>query len=483
MSKFYLTTPIYYVNDLPHIGTAYTTIAADVLARYHRQQGEEVLFATGSDENGQKIVQAAEKVQKSPAEYVDWMADSWKQTWEQLGISYDRFIRTTDKDHIAGVEAFIGKVKAADDVYKDTYEGLYCVGCEEFKKEADLVDGRCPEHPNQEIQRLKEDNYFFKLSKYQDRLLQHIEGNPDFVQPESRRNEVVQFIKQGLEDFSVSRPNKGWGIPWPGDKEQVVYVWFDALVNYLVVAGYPEETGWWPANLHLVGKNIIKFHCVYWPAMLMSAGLPLPKQVFAHGFFTVDGQKISKSLGNAINPVELAGTYGVDALRFYLLREIRFGGDGEFSHERFKQVYQSELADDLGNAVQRVASMVARYMGGATGDIPKASHDVGLVHQAMAELRLDKALDELWVHVRSINQYIEEEKPWELAKSDPSQLAIVLQQAVADLLHVAELLLPFIPATSERIVQTFEGGTIHSEVGILFPKFDETPSKDKTSDK
>ncbi|HEX7259615.1 MAG TPA: methionine--tRNA ligase [Candidatus Saccharimonadia bacterium] len=478
MSKFYLTTPIYYVNDLPHIGTAYTTIAADVLARYHRQQNDEVLFATGSDENGQKIVQAAEKAHQTPAEYVDTMAKSWQQTWDQLGISHDRFIRTTDKDHIAGVRAFIAAVQASDDMYKGVYEGLYCVGCEEFKKESDLVNGHCPEHPNQELEHIKEDNYFFRLSKYQDQLLQHIEANPNFVQPESRRNEVIQFIKHGLEDFSVSRPNKGWGIPWPDDKDQVVYVWFDALVNYLVVAGYPNDASkWWPADLHLVGKNIIKFHCVYWQAMLMSAGLPLPQRVFAHGFFTVDGQKISKSLGNAINPVELAGTYGVDALRFYLLREITFGGDGEFSHERFRQVYQSELADDLGNAVQRVASMIGRYLGGTISEVPKSGHDVGLVHQAMAELRLDKALDELWVHVRSINQYIEQEKPWELAKTDPNQLTLVLQQSVADLLHVAELLLPFMPATAQRIAQTFAGGQVHPEVGILFPKFDEAPAK------
>jgi methionyl-tRNA synthetase len=479
MSKFFITTPIYYVNDLPHIGHAYTTIAADVVARYQRQQGNEVLFSTGTDENGQKIVRAAEAVGKAPREYVDWMAESWEDTWKQLGISQERFIRTTEPEHIAVVQDFIGRVKAAGDLYKDTYEGLYCVGCEEFKRESDVVDGHCVLHPNQKLEHLKEDNYFFKLSKYQAQLLKHIEEHPEFVQPVGRRNEVVQFIRQGLEDFSVSRPNKGWGIEWPDDHEQVVYVWFDALVNYLTVAGYPAADSWWPADVQVVGKDIIKFHCIYWPAMLLSAGLPLPKQVFAHGFFTIDGQKISKSLGNAVNPVELAGNYGVDALRFYLFREIPFGGDGEFSHERFREVYETELANELGNAVQRVASMATRYLGGRLGELPTASHDVGLYHEAMRNLRLDRALDELWVHVRGVNQFIEEEKPWELAKTDTTQLTVVLQQAVADLLHIAGLLMPFIPATSQRIAQTFAGGVVDKEVGILFPKFE--PSSDDTA--
>jgi methionyl-tRNA synthetase len=472
MSKFYITTAIPYVNDLPHIGTAYGLIAADVVARYQRQQGLEVLFSAGTDENGQKIVQAAAKADKKPKEFVDWMAEAWESTWGQLGISFDRFVRTTDKDHKLAVEAFIKAVQAKGDLHKGTYEGLYCVGCEEFIQESDLVDGHCPDHPNQKPEKLKEDNYFFKLSKYQAQLLKHIEEHPEFIQPVSRRNEVVEFIKQGLEDFSASRPNKGWGISWPGDAEQVVYVWFDALVNYLTATGYPGEMPWWPADVHIIGKDITRFHCIYWPAMLMSAGLPLPKQVFAHGFFTVEGKKISKSLGNAINPVAVAGNYGVDALRFYLMREMPFGSDGEFSHERFRQVYETELANELGNAVQRVASMVSRYLGGTLGEIPKASHDVGLYHQAMLGLRLDRALDELWVHVRGVNQFIEEEKPWELAKSDKEQLSEVLHQAVADLLHIAKLLTPFIPATADRVAQTFAAGHVDSSVGILFPKFD-----------
>jgi methionyl-tRNA synthetase len=478
MSKFYITTPIYYVNDLPHIGHAYTTIAADVVARYHRQQGDEVLFSAGVDENGQKVVQAAEKADKPPREYVDWMAEAWQTTWSQLGISYDHFIRTTAPEHKKAVYDFIAKVEAAGDIHKGDYEGLYCVGHEAFLRPDELVDGKCPEH-NAVPKKVKEENYFFKLSKYQQPLLDHIKAHPEFIQPATRRNEVVAFIERGLDDLSVSRKDAHWGIPWPDDNSQAIYVWFDALVNYLTVAGYPaaDYTRWWPANVHLIGKDISRFHAVYWPAMLLSAGLPLPKQVFAHGFFTVDGKKISKSLGNAINPVELAGNYGVDALRFYLMREMPFGSDGEFSHERFRQVYESELANELGNAVQRVASMVTRYLGGTIGEVPKAAHDVGLYRDEMQALRLDRALEELWVHVRGVNQFIEEEKPWELAKSDHAQLQTVLSQAVADILHIAMLLAPFIPATAGRIAQTFAGGTVDPGIGILFPKFDDIPAK------
>lgn len=479
MSKFFITTPIYYINGLPHIGTAYTTIAADVVARYHRQQGDEVMFSAGTDENGQKIQQAAEKAGQKPSEYVNAMAQTWQRTWTQLGISYDRFIRTTEDDHKKAVYEFIAHVQAKGDIHKANYEGLYCVGHEAFLRSDELVDGKCPEHGTVP-KKVKEENYFFKLSKYQQALLDHIKQHPEFIQPVTRRNEVVAFIERGLEDFSISRKGAEWGVAWPNDDDQTVYVWFDALVNYLTVVGYPsgDYTQWWPPQVQLIGKDISKFHGIYWPAMLMSAGLPLPKQIFVHGFFTIDGQKISKSLGNAIDPVELAGKYGVDALRFYLFREISFGGDGEFSHERFHQVYNSELANELGNAVQRVASMVTRYLGGNLGELPKASHDVGLYHEAMLNLRLDRALEELWVHVRGVNQYIEEEKPWELAKSDQDQLVVVLQQAVADVLHIAGLLMPFIPATTQRIAQTFADGKVHPEVGILFPKFDDVATKE-----
>ena len=476
MSKFFVTTPIYYINDRPHIGHAYSTIAADVIARYHRQQGEEVLFATGTDENSQKTVEAAEAGGADVEAYTDEMASAWKQTWDTTGISYDQFVRTTSPEHQKAVYELIDRVNKAGDITQGEYEGLYCVGCEEFKRETELENGQCAIH-KREPEKRKEQNYFFTLSKYQQKLLDHIEAHPEFIQPESRRNEIVAFIQRGLEDISVSRQHGKWGLDWPGDNEQKVYVWFDALVNYLTAAGFPEGDSekWWPADVHIVGKDIIKFHCIYWPAMLMSAGLPLPVAIFGHGFFSIDGQKISKSLGNSIDPVEIAGSFGVDALRYYLIREIRFGGDGEFSTERFRKIYETELANELGNAVQRVASMAERYLGGSLGTLPKAGHDVGLYHEAMQNFQLDRALEELWVHVRSTNQYLEEEKPWELAKSDKDQLVNVLQQAAADLLHVSALLKPFIPATSERIAKTFGAGKIDTNVGILFPKFEEAP--------
>ncbi|TAK89277.1 methionine--tRNA ligase [Patescibacteria group bacterium] len=484
MSKFYITTPIYYINDNPHIGHAYTTIAADAVARWYRQAGAEVLFSAGLDENSQKTVEAAEKAGEEPQVYSDRMAKTWQDTWDTSGISYDAFIRTTSEEHKKTVYAFMEKVQAAGDFTEGEYEGLYCVGCEEFKRENDLVDGKCPLH-NRVPEKRKEKNYFFKLSKYQGALLKHIEENPDFIKPESRRNEVVAFIKRGLEDISVSRQHGKWGIDWPGDNTQKIYVWFDALVHYLTVVGYPdaksERAHFWPPDVHLVGKDIVKFHAIYWPAMLMSAGVPLPKTIFAHGFFTIEGKKISKSLGNAVDPLTLAGDYGMDALRFYLLKEIPTGSDGEFTHERFRQLYESELANDLGNAVQRVASMITRYLGGTVGEVPKSSHDTALVREYMDNLRIDKALEELWVHVKGVNQFIEEEKPWQLAKSDPEQLVRVLQQAVADLTHIATMLQAFIPATSDRIQATFAGGKVNPEVGVLFPKFDDTTSGKSTA--
>lgn len=474
MAKFFVTTPIYYINDKPHIGHAYSTFAADVLARYHRQQADTVLFSVGVDENSQKTVQAAAVAQEDTAAYTKTMSGVWEDTWKRAGISSDVFVRTTSAGHQKAVLHFLEQVQAKGDIYKGTYEGYYCVGCEEFKKEADLInDKECPIHLKP-VEYLKEDNYFFKLSKYQQPLLDHIEQNPDFIQPESRRNEVVSFIKTGLHDFSVSRATQKWGIKWPGDDNQVVYVWFDALINYLTAAGYPNESykDMWPADLHIVGKDITKFHCVYWPAMLMSAGIDLPKTIFGHGFFTINGQKISKSLGNTIDPVELAGSYGVDALRYYLLAEIPFGADGEFNQERFETVYNTELANDLGNLVQRVAVMITKYFDGAVGELPQHSHDIVPYETAMAELRFDKALAEVWLLVRGLNQYLEEEKPWQLAKTDVNQLGEVLRHAVADLVQIASLLVPFLPTTAGRIASTFAGGRTHPEVGLLFPKAD-----------
>lgn len=471
MSKFYVTTPIYYVNDIPHIGHAYSTFAADVLARYHRQKGDSVLFATGVDENSQKTVRAAEAAGKDLADYTKRMSDTWEKTWKNAEISNDVFIRTTSPEHQIAVIDFIKRVEAKNDIYQGVYEGYYCVGCEEFKREDELENGLCPIHKTKP-EFIKEKNYFFRLSNYQQALMDHINAHPEFIQPESRRNEVVAFIQRGLKDFSVSRSTQKWGIKWPGDDKQVVYVWFDALINYLTATGYPaagfEEK--WPADVQIVGKDIIKFHCIYWPAMLMSAGIELPRTVFGHGFFTIDGQKISKSLGNAVDPVELAGHYGMDALRYYLLREFPFGTDGEFSHQRFEAVYNADLANDLGNLVQRVQVMITKYLKRVVGDLPPHSHDIAPYEEAMATLRFDQALAEVWLLVRGLNQYLEEEQPWKLAKSDEEHLSEVLHHAVADLLQIATLLMPFMPGTAAKIAATFEGGVVRPEVGLLFPK-------------
>ena len=472
MSKFYVTTPIYYINDKPHIGHAYATILADVISRYHRQLGNEAVFSAGLDENSQKTVQAAEKAGLKLDEYTDKMAAEWQEVWKALNISHTNFIRTTDPDHKKAVHAFIKLVEKNGDIYKGTYEGLYCVGCEEFKREADLVEGKCPLH-NTIPEHIKEDNYFFKLSKFQQPLLDYYKNNPEAIVPVGRRNEVLSFIERGLEDFSISRPKKVWGIAWPDDKDQVVYVWFDALINYLTVAGFPGDISEvWPADLHVVGKDITKFHSIYWPAMLMSAGIELPKQVLATGFFTVEGQKISKSLGNAIDPLELIEIYGVDALRYYLIREIPLGSDGEFTRARFEALYNSDLANELGNLVQRVAVMSKRYLDGKIGIIPPHSHDVSNFEQAMTELRFDKALEEIWVLVKGLNQYLEEEKPWIVAKSDMDQVSEILHHAISDVLQIATLILPFMPATAQKIASIFANGEINLDAGVLFPKAD-----------
>lgn len=470
MAKITISTPIYYVNAQPHIGSAYTTIAADVLARYYRQHGNEVLLSTGTDENSQKTLKAADSAGQKPTEYLEQMAADWKQAFDDLQVGYDRFIRTTEPDHKKAVNTFVKSLKS-EDLYQGEYEGLYCTGCEEFKRPEDLVDGKCPLH-NVEPEKIKEKNYFFRLSNYQQALLDHIKENPDFIQPVTRRNEIVSFIERGLVDISLTRQNSKWGIPYPLAEDQVLYVWIEALVNYLTVVGYPDDSykERWPTSLNIIGKDISKFHCVYWPAMLMSAGLPLPKRVFVHGFLTSDGQKMSKSLGNVVDPLEIAQRYGVEPLRFYLLRETPFGVDGDFSEKRLMELYNSELANELGNLVQRTAVMLDKYQDGNIGEVLPHSHDVHGYHEAMKDLRFDKALHEVWLLIRGLNQYVEEEKPWELAKSDREQLADVLAHLAVDLLQVAELLTPFMPTTAERIIKTFEGGKAHLDVGILFPK-------------
>ncbi|MFH1098434.1 MAG: methionine--tRNA ligase [Candidatus Uhrbacteria bacterium] len=482
MSKFYLTTPIYYVNDRPHIGHAYTTFAADAIVAWHRLRGDEVFFLTGTDENAQKNREAAAKQLGKSIEtvtraevqtYVDEMSVVWQQAWDMLGIRYDRFIRTTEPAHIASVEKFIAAVQAKGDIYRGMYRGWYCVGCEAFVPESDLVDGKCPTHQRTPEQ-IEEDNYFFKLSKYRDALLQYIDKNPKFIQPESRRNEIVAYIDQHLTDISISRPMKNWGIPFPGDPDQAVYVWFDALVNYLTGVGYGSDDArfakLWPATVHLVGKDIIKFHCALWPAMLMSAGLELPERVFAHGFFTISGQKMSKSLGNVIDPIAMAQKYGTDALRYFLAREIPFGGDGDFSEERLQQRYAADLQHGIGNFAARTIAMIHKYANGkapaADGESPAVCNPsdctarAGRIDRAweqyavaMDELASHDALDVLTEVVRAGDRYIEAEHPWGLTKSgETERLHRALGNLAETLRHVALMAVPFMPETADKIL-------------------------------
>jgi len=474
--KYYITTPIYYVNDKPHVGTVYTTISADVLARRHRQKGDEVFFLVGVDENSQKNVESAKKAGKDVQVYVDELAGIFRETWLKLGISFDRFIRTTSAEHKKAVYDFFKRVNDKGDIYQGDYEGYYCVGCEEFKVESDLVEGKCPEH-KREPEWISEKNYFFKLSNYRQALLDHIDSNPDFIQPVSRRNEMVNYIRDHMEDFSITRQTAEWGIPLPTDESQVIYVWFDALINYLSGIGFGQDQEkfekYWPADLQLMGKNITKFHCAYWTGMLLSAGLPLPKKIYAHGFFTINGEKISKSLGNAIDPLDLIEEYPFDAVRYFMLREIKYGEDGDFSLDRLRERYNSDLANDLGNLVQRTLNMIDKYLGGKVNKSVRhdAPVDFVQVSNLTEELRFDEALKVIWLGVSWANKYIEDEKPWEIAKvGDLEKLAIVLARLYDILKDIAYELVAYLPETAEKIKDLLEVDEVVPPVGSLFPR-------------
>jgi methionyl-tRNA synthetase len=460
--KFFVTTPIYYVNDVPHIGHYYTTVVADTLARYHRLRGREVMFLTGTDENSQKNVAAAAARgydETRIQDYLDEMAANWRDTWDRLGIAYDGFIRTTEPRHVAGVQQFWQAVAAKGDIYEGSYEGLYCPGCEAFLKESDLVGGNCPHH-KKPPEVIKERNHFFRLSAYREALLRHIDDNPEFIQPVSRRNEVRSYVDKFMEDVSVTRESVKWGIRVPGSEASVIYVWFDALLNYMTGVGYGTDDAaygkWWPCDLHLVGKDIIKFHCALWPAMLMSAGLALPKRVFAHGFFTIDGDKMSKSLGNAVDPVALSDKHGRDAVRYFLLREITFGEDGDFSFERLVQRVNADLGNVLGNLLNRVLSMADKYFDGA---VPAPAADGGLgaawadYEAAMERCDFSAALDTVWELLRKANESIDAEKPWTLAKENRERLGVVMHEWLETLRHAAWMLRPIMPGKAEEMLR------------------------------
>jgi methionyl-tRNA synthetase len=482
--KFYITTPIYYVNGAPHIGSAYTTIVADTLARSRAAQNEDVIFLTGVDENAQKNVEAAEKKGEAVDAYVDQMAGVWESTWKQLGISNTDFIRTTEARHIETVNDFWARIDAAGDLYRDRYEGLYCKGHEAFIKEEDLVDGLCPEHKTAP-ELVAEDNYFFRLSGYREKLLQFYEAHGDFVAPVNRFQEVKSFVEAGLEDISFSRERKegrtAWGIPVPNDPNQVIYVWADALVNYISAVGVDAWEDH-PADVHAVGKDIVRFHAVIWPAMLMSAGLPLPGQVIANGFLTVDGTKISKSLGNTIDPLDLAARYGVDAVRYFLLREVPYGGDGDFSEEKMKERYNGDLANGLGNFTSRVLTLAEKETAAQGGlKIPKNGVDDDFkkiiadmsrtVREKLNEYKFHEALAAIWFAISFGDRYVNDKKIWEI--KDDVVRGAALYHLVLLLDAVARELAPYLPETARKIASAIEHGNGFlkvTKIAALFPR-------------
>ena len=465
MSRFYITTAIDYVNSQPHLGTAYEKITADVIARYKRLSGIETRFLMGNDEHSQNVYQRAKEEGLDPLAFCDRMETSFRTVWERLDISFDDFIRTTEERHRLGVTALVRRIADAGDLYEGAYEGWYCVSCEAFKQEKDLVDGNCSVH-QKPPQWIKEKNYFFRLSKYRQRLLEHYASNPDFLQPDIRRNEILRFLEAGLEDISMSRTGQAWGIPLPHDSDSVVYVWVDALINYLSAVGYGTDDElfetWWPASLHVVGKDITRFHCVIWPAMLMSAGLALPHQVFGHGWVHWKGQKMSKSLGTVLDPLEAAERFGPDPLRLYLTKEITYGQDGDFTWERFEDRYNVDLANNLGNLVSRFSSMVHRYREGrleppSRTSGPLAAHADGAVRryqEAMDAFALHRGIAAAFELIDSTNEFIASVQPWAVAK-DMSRAAELDQQLydVGEAIRIAALLLwPVMPTSCTKIL-------------------------------
>ncbi|MBW2504700.1 MAG: methionine--tRNA ligase [Deltaproteobacteria bacterium] len=466
--SFYITTPIYYVNDVPHIGHAYTTLACDVMARYKRSRGYEVFFLTGTDEHGQKVEKAAHAKGETPLELADRVVKRFQSLWDKLDISHTDFIRTSQERHKEAVQEIFKRIEAKGDIYLGEYEDWYCTPCETFWTETQLLDGNCPDC-GRPTDKLKEESYFFRMSQYQEQLLKHIEDNPDFIQPKTRRNEILSFVREGLRDLSISRTTFSWGIPVPNNEKHVIYVWFDALTNYISALGFPKDDDgnfqqFWPCDVHVIGKDILRFHTVYWPTFLMAAGIPLPDKVFAHGWWTVEGQKMSKSLANVVEPNMLIDKYGVDAIRYFLLREVPFGLDGDFSHAALIHRINSDLANDLGNLVSRSTAMLNKYFDGVlpVPDQPTA-HDTALkdgflgrldlIDQQMNDLAFNKALQSIWELVSAANKYIDEMAPWSLAKdqTQTNRLGTVLYNLIESVRLISLLIEPFMPQTGAKI--------------------------------
>ena len=468
---FFLTTPIYYVNDSPHIGHAYTTLSCDVLARFMRLDGYDVFFLTGTDEHGQKVEKSAQAAGMEPQAFTDMVSQNFRDLAEAMNFSHDDFIRTTEPRHIRASQAIWTALKDNGHIYLGSYAGWYAVRDEAFYGEDELTegpDGKKIAPSGAEAEWVEEPSYFFDLSKWQDRLLEHYAENPDAVAPKSRRNEVLSFIKGGMRDLSISRTSFKWGVPVPDDPDHIMYVWLDALTNYITAVGYPDTDSdlystYWPASLHMVGKDILRFHAVYWPAFLMGAGIAPPKRVFAHGWWTNEGQKISKSLGNIIDPYEIVETYGLDQVRYFLLREVPFGNDGDFSHRAIVHRINGDLANDLGNLVQRVLSMINRYGEGAlpapgahSGDdealLGRAYGMLAALREQMAAQAFHEALETVWTVVRAANAYVDHQAPWQLSKEDPERMKTVLHVLAETIRHLGIVLQPFMPDSAGCIL-------------------------------